>query len=264
MMTDAPTPAAATPAPAGTDKLSHPSFPQPEHPTERVWRYMDLPKLISLLAERQLYLPRLDLLNDPHEGSSTRLMARLFAEALRQVGAGHHIEFATTRRKALRGTMYVSCWRFGNDESEAMWRLYSPAGHGVAIQTTYSKLAQWVVSFPVGQQTYIGRVRYIDYNTEGFDGGNAFNYAMHKRKAFAHETEVRIIDWRFDPLAQPQDPRPDGVNLPFPFEEVLERIWIDPYAPGWFEKVVLSVVEKFAPSLIGTVEWSKMRDAPVW
>ena len=47
----------------------HQEFPQPDDPTVLAWRYLDLPKLLSLLLKKQLYLTRLDSLEDKYEGT---------------------------------------------------------------------------------------------------------------------------------------------------------------------------------------------------
>ena len=54
------------------DKFSHRCFPQPQDKGSRVWRYLDLAEFIWLLDKRKLFLSRLDLVNDPHEGSATQ------------------------------------------------------------------------------------------------------------------------------------------------------------------------------------------------
>src|SRR5690242_3376851 len=106
--------------------LAQKAFQQPADPSTKVWRYMDLPKLISLLADRTLYFSRLDLLRDTHEGSTPKRMVETRDAVMRQVGAGQHINSASDSRKEWRTTAFVSCWHLGNHESEAMWRLYCP------------------------------------------------------------------------------------------------------------------------------------------
>jgi hypothetical protein len=44
--------------------IAHKEFPQPEDPTVLAWRYVDLPKLLSLLLTKKLHLTRLDALED--------------------------------------------------------------------------------------------------------------------------------------------------------------------------------------------------------
>jgi len=57
------------------NKLKHRCFPQPPDTAVRVWRYMDLAKLVWTLVNRKLWLSRIDLLQDPHEGSTPRPLA---------------------------------------------------------------------------------------------------------------------------------------------------------------------------------------------
>lgn len=47
----------------------HHEFPQPDDPTVLAWRYLDLPKFLSLLLKKELYLTRLDSLEDSYEGT---------------------------------------------------------------------------------------------------------------------------------------------------------------------------------------------------
>src|SRR5687768_16553080 len=48
------------------------SFPQPTDGSAKVWRYLDLEKLIALLDARRLFFARADTLGDEYEGSVTR------------------------------------------------------------------------------------------------------------------------------------------------------------------------------------------------
>ena len=246
--------------------LNYPSFPQPEDPSVKLWGYMDLPKLIALLSDRRLYFPRLDCLGDPYEGSSPHVMAAGRDAALRSVGVAEtQIHAIRERRSKARYTNFVSCWRLGEDESEAMWRLCCPGGQGVAIQTTYAKLAEWVVNLQTPNwQVYMGCVNYIDYSTDQFDSSNSFNYAMHKHRAFEHEREVRIICWDLQAAQRPEKDRLVGIPLDFPNEEIVHEVYVHPYAPEWFSKVVASVLRAFAPSLAERVRWSQMRAHPAY
>jgi hypothetical protein len=50
----------------------HPVFQPPDNPTIHIWRYIDLPKYISLLNDKALYFCRMDKLIDRFEGSLPR------------------------------------------------------------------------------------------------------------------------------------------------------------------------------------------------
>ena len=119
----------------------HPLFPQPADPTVPVWRYIDLPKLVSWLTTDSLVLVRVNLLDDKREGRHGKHFRELmFQAALRQMEAQQnpatHAEREQLAREQAqealdqvernRAASFVSCWCMGGDqESEAMWR-YTP------------------------------------------------------------------------------------------------------------------------------------------
>ena len=49
---------------------THPAFIEPHDRTARLWRYMDLPRLLSVLDKRALFFPSIATLSeaDPYEG----------------------------------------------------------------------------------------------------------------------------------------------------------------------------------------------------
>ncbi len=271
------------------DKLKHPCFPQPEDGSTRIWRYLDLAKFVWLLEKQKLYLSRMDLLGDPHEGSTPQFLAELWdqqslsfflSHELNQLLQGndkdegikklsdrvqsvtqlnlHRREVAQKNRR----WMYVNCWHLGNSESEAMWRLYCPNNNGVAIQTTYSKLVESVGDDP---ELHIGKVTYIDYEKQGFPPGNMFYPAMHKRISFMHESEVRLVKMQTpENFGTSQEFSPPGISVEWPIEPTVDAIYVNPYAPEFFHDVVCSLVQRAFPDLINRVHWSKMRAEPVY
>jgi hypothetical protein len=112
----------------------HPSCPQPDDGTVKVWRYSELPQLVNVLARRALPFIRVDLFADKFEGSVTRPVQAEWGV--------NPINAATLARvrPELKREMYASCWHAGEDESEAMWKLYCGDRGGVAMQTTYERL----------------------------------------------------------------------------------------------------------------------------
>ena len=238
-------------------RLSHPCFPQPVSSVVPVWRYMDLAKLVSLLTSRALYLTRIDQFTDPFEGTTTERTAAGIAEFLRRTGSKNQIadvlQFYETSRK---GT-FVSCWHASEHESEAMWRLYSGGAGGVAVQSTYAALLD---SIRWQQGLYIGQVSYVDYAKASFPDANAFYPVMHKRLAFAHEREVRIV--RYLPES-PTESQPTGLSLPIDLAAVCQAIYISPAATEYYFDAVRSVVQAIAPSLQARLQWSNMSALPV-
>lgn len=53
--------------------VSHPCFAQPRDGKLRLWRYMNFAKFVSLISTRRLFFCRADLLDDPFEGSYSKI-----------------------------------------------------------------------------------------------------------------------------------------------------------------------------------------------
>lgn len=245
------------------DRLSHTCFPQPENSSVKVWRYMDFAKFIWLLKEKKLFLSRVDKLGDPYEGSHTIKTIQGIEEFLHRhkakEGWGH---LAEIYRQA-RAETYVCCWHEGEYESEAMWRLYSPNGNGVAIQLTYQEL---VHSIENQHEIFIGRIRYIDYSREWFPDANIYHPIMHKRIAFSHEREVRMV---CRSGGQRYEPMPENGTLPFtsvPWDPArwVHKIYVDPYAPKYFFEAVDAVIDSMMPGIRSRLVWSQMRELPIF
>jgi hypothetical protein len=60
---------------AGAFRQLHPSFPQPDDRAVKVWRYLDLARLVEIVSKRKLPFIRADLFHDPFEASIPRMHA---------------------------------------------------------------------------------------------------------------------------------------------------------------------------------------------
>ena len=205
-------------------------------------------------------MPRLDLLSDPHEGSTPRLLASQRDQYFREQGLERIIGHFQSINQQLRTASYVSCWHAGNQESEAMWRLYCPSNEGVAIRTSYQKLVDSVAH---DSSLHIGAVTYLDYETGGYPLTNVFYPLMHKRISFAHENEIRIVKLDME-LSIGKTVGPVGITVDWDIDNLIEEIFIDPYAPEYYAEIVRPIVAQFAPNLESRVHWSQMRSAPVY
>lgn len=234
-------------------RLSHPAFPQPDNPGVKVWRYMDLSKLVWLLTRKELYFSRLDALQDPFEGSTTRKTVEGVKEFMRRRGYPQTSDEVLKIFGTARKSMYVSCWCALDNESEAMWRLYCPAGQGIAIQSTYESLKSSIRDLEV----YIGRVSYVDYDEYNFRNINVLAFAMHKRLAFAHESEIRMVQSKQIEVDK------TGITIPWAPSDFVHGVYVDPYAPEHYFDAVRAIVDQFAPDMSGRLTWSRMKAVPI-
>ena len=242
-------------------RLAHPCFSQPQDPSCHVWRYMTLPKFVALLQKQSLFFGRLDRLSDVHEGSLPRLLAESRAAVIQQNNSLPADAELSEISRQVRRACYVNCWALSSFESEALWRLYTVAGDGVAIRTTYQRLIEPAAH---DDDMYVGMIQYIDYETEWFPDGNVFYPIMHKRRAFAHEQEIRLLKMLYQhvPLNSPCGPL--GFPVPVPLDDLIEEIFVSPYAEDWYADTVQAVVEQFAPTLVPKLRWSKMKSEPLY
>ena len=218
---------------------------QPPNANVKVWRYMDLPKLIDLLETRSLHFSRADTLGDPFEGSWTQgdaeyrdqIYQSLAAETGKSWPHGSGGQYLGGLTQHLRRVTYINCWHAGETESAAMWRLYGTAAGSVAIQTTYKKLA---VALP--DKLYIGMVRYISY-----DFGNWINQRfamspfMRKRNEFEHEREVRALLMKSTAEAGNQL----GFAVDIDIENTIETIRVHPAAPAWIRESITKLLGRY-------------------
>jgi hypothetical protein len=196
----------------------HPLITEPTDSAERVWRYMDFAKFISLLSRRQLFFCNLEVLasSDPHEGllahpnyrhREWHTVADLTPEEHKAIfgdtvwtGDAERIQFESQknareywlkRRFYDRKTLLVNCWHLNRYESAAMWLQYTNGGQGVAITSSYERIIEAFAD--VGERIFCGLVRYLDWDTERVD--DTFILPFSKRMSFRHESELRLVFW---------------------------------------------------------------------
>jgi hypothetical protein len=232
----------------------HESFRLPSNKDIPVWRYMDLSKYLSMLHHRALFFVRANLLGDPFEGSSTAAMVAA-REHIKQnratdpaLASWKDIPEATFSQMSLIfknavDKHLISCWHMNEHESAAMWKLYSTSDEAVCVQSTYRRLRQCLP-----QCVFVGEVKYINYQTEGFPPWNGFHYIMHKRASFAHERELRAIFWEPDgsPEAQPYKKQivPSGLTIEVDLPALIERVYVSPSAAPWLADLVSAMTTK--------------------
>lgn len=227
-------------------------------PEQKLWRYMDLAKFLSLLEDGALYFARADKLGDPFEGAAgiaerqsvwDELYKAYFRHAMITVPgqtippSEDQLEKDAVRllgemRRAMeheRDRTFANCWHANSVESEALWRLYCPPPHsGVMIQTTAEALE---ASLGPDVDVEIARVRYIDFKT-AFAG--PYERIFTKRKSLSHEAEVRAVFCRW-PLTDP----PAGLMMPVHLEKLVHAIVPSPFSPPWLLSLLARTLKRY-------------------
>lgn len=220
--------------------------------SEQIWRYMPLDKFIDIIVSETLFFTPLQHFqkNDPFEGGIPRSAIKAIVDAVSSVtvspSAEHRVGTIDVLRKFTSG-IQVNCWHNNNDESEAMWKLYSGSHSGVAIKTSVSRLAQAIID-PSDAIAAIGRVKYFDFFDDTIPLHKFVNdgqlFPLLKRKSFEHEREIRVyitqqLDGDMDQL------RIDPVRLKVDPRVLIERVVLSPYSNKGSLENIKKVCEKF-------------------
>lgn len=237
-----------------TADIEHPvveSF-QPPDENMKIWRYIDLPKLIDFLETGSLHFARVDTLDDPYEGALTRLNAIAEEQQIQAISIERNIDVEELRRTFTippvvgRQAIYVNCWHGGETESAAMWKLYGTAAGSIAIQSTYKKL---VDALP--DDVFMGMVQYKNYHSleDWIPGGNLMHPFIHKRMEFEHEKEVRAFIWVVSSDShhriQKWDDRPRGLKVDIDIDTVVETIRVQPTTPAWERESIKKLLDRY-------------------
>lgn len=255
-------------------------------PETHVWRYLSLAAVVATARDRQLRLTRVDRFPDEFEGSVPKkqtdeqvplFIAAMSAQAtMNQVSAHypgmnrslHNLEDPFTKvtrlRRAQTRAAYASCWAAG-DESDVLWKLYCNddgargSGVGIALRSTMSRLEASVAQHDL----YVSPVIYRPYHE-----GAAFKLDMdpffHKRRGFAAENEVRLLNFDKTQYAAliassttvPEVP--EYVFVDWPFEVAVDAIVLSPYVDEAYEGRARQAIEQLGARLIDRVIRSEM------
>jgi hypothetical protein len=215
-----------------------------------IWRYMDLAKFASLLTSRSLYFACPTELRDPYEGSVPRShdeavsnglqsmfddcllkRAKLVAlgadtQQLDDALAAFPERIASLARQVV-SRFGVSCWHESEYESDAMWKLYSASGNGIAIESTVEQLRS---SIGDRQDLLVDRVLYADFDHDAIVKGRRHNHLFIKRKSFEHEKEVRAT------ILLPEQGK--GVAIACDLDVLVTRVHVSPLAEKYVRDVV--------------------------
>ena len=225
---------------------------QPPDRNMKIWRYMDLTKLIDLLETGSLYFARADTLDDPYEGSLTRCNVKIREQQIQALAATHTINVKQWRESLKlmtswgRKTVYINCWHGGETESAAMWKLYGTAAGSMVIQSTYKKL---VAAF--SDDVFVGMVQYKNYNSleDWFPPDNGLSPFLHKRREFEHEKEVRAFIWSAAGNSQHRlkngDDQPQGLREDIDIDKVVETIRVQPTTPVWAREAIEKLLDRY-------------------
>lgn len=207
--------------------IAYPYLQQPADDA-RLWRYMAPTAFLSMLLGRSLFFATLESFEDPFEGvpPPAVLEAARSARGPEAVDPARGLAAWKTMIERCRATICASCWHVGDDESEAMWKLYGRFEDGLAVVSTLKSIR---ATFRVHDIT--GGL--VDYSGREFEPGDAdenlLQWATTKRPSYKHEREFRLLVRR----AADDRARGDGVAVPIDPEVLIGEVVLSPRMQRW-------------------------------
>lgn len=233
-----------------------------------VWRYMDLSQFLDVLIHKQIYFPNMNVLSDKYEGTIPKnIIEQKRAELEGQGYTGRDLEEEMARFHYSTHPMpelsLVNCWSMERLESYALWKIYlKGSSSGVAIRTTVGDLKK---AFQDGgdadpEEIYMGRVHYGKQGDP--DNTSRFHLLTHKMPYYNYEKELRLMILRY-PLSEGGVAcKSDGPGryVKINIDDLIKRIYVSPFAAGWFYKTMEQTIEKIAPELKSKIHASRVQD----
>lgn len=241
------------------------------NPFRKIWRYFDQKKAEDLLHTGELYLRRLDLLEDQFEATPTVSMVEAQRRALEHslgVASKDHLNFYENMRRAL----FVCCWQKAEHESLQMWRSYCPMKGGFAIQSTQRQLEHQFLQMNQRRTgLYFREIQYVDHSNFNPVSHGFMEQAFLKSTWFMDEKEIRYALFRVDCAAAGRPEQieiklaelGDHERLSFDTEAAAENIILNPFASEPDKKAIMALVRSKRPALESRLHRSALESHPV-
>jgi|GEM_PF-3153395 len=249
-----------------TRRVRHSVFIEPIF-SQKIWRYISLAKFLDLLQSKKLFFTRMDKMRQFDRMEGRTLTKRQEREALNAIRKAKEngIEIDYNNEAVLALTLhslseryqlkelFVNCWHMNDNESFAMWKIYSDR-FGVCLQSTYKRLRKSFRDQTRGlykkNPIYIGKINYVDYNERGKNYGNLFDNTVFKRTEFKFENELRCVVWAGEHVKDDNGTvidviSPENLTIVVDLNELIENVYISPSAPSYFQGIIKDLCNKY-------------------
>lgn len=226
-----------------------------------IFRVYPIERLTQVFDDKKNTLVKPLMWDDPFENLVFQQTATL--------NDGQTVSFDSIREK-----FYGQCWTLNIEETDALWRIYSPNKDGVRVKTTLRKLFdnfydptnKWaMIAFYIGKIKYetSAEIQAFFEDPENLDmifdtsGEGSVQTLLVKRTEFRHEDEVRII---FSADSETYDTSSRIYQYDFDPNTMLDELLFD---PRFDETLYASKTAEFiAKGFTNTIDKSKLYHVP--
>jgi hypothetical protein len=172
----------------------HPTFVGPKEESAKIWRYMSVEVLLSIVHRKALFFVKASEVDDPYEGTIPNFNEKQAPEIYKPYFPSEE-QFKKSREtlaqayRQFKQVILINSWYLKDFEVVSMWRSQDC---GVLVESTYGNLRDSLEK-NVKDPIYIGSVRYLDFDNEWMPEGNLFEAFITKRRPFESEGEIRAL-----------------------------------------------------------------------
>lgn len=241
-------------------------FLDPPKDDASLLKYMDFAKFVSLLETQALFFVRADKLSDPSEGAPPGLNVNLWYKQhsgpLEEIFNELNVHTMKYIYRNNRRFSLINCWNESDEDTSVLWERFAQGTYGCAIKTDFQTLRS---CFKNEENFSIGRVKYIDYDTDVIPEGNIYYPFMYKHKNFEAESEIRVIinAWPRDSncIDITQEICEVGKYYNVDCAVLMKEIIVSPKAEYWFVELVETLVSRYGLNV--PVNQSKLKINPI-
>lgn len=198
-------------------------------PDTKLYRYIKLEAFISFVETKRIHMTNVNLWDDKWEVILSKI------PTVDSKGRPNSPLYS------FHQYIFGQCWSLVQ-ESDAMWRIYSPSRTGIQIASSVDKF-KLIGGF---NRSYLGKVVYFetisDLIKKASSPKSPFDDALFKRIAFIHEREVRFLT-HGDFLDQFK-PKWTQISLPVDPSTFIESVTIDPRSDDWYVDTIARYCER--------------------
>lgn len=194
---------------------------------ERLWRYLQVHRFVSMLQQRALYFAASTQFTDKFEGASAVMPPDFPVDPRYAEMDG--MEAVNFRFRRL---MKINCWHRSEHENIAMWNLYAGESKGIGITTTPDRLRNACTPFRLKptygvEDLWGGQIRYHDLTQVRLRLPGHQTYFC-KHLPFYWEREFRLLISLMQPNEFGVDTPDDGILVGVNLDTLIESIMLGP------------------------------------
>jgi hypothetical protein len=240
------------------------------HGNTIIWRYMGLDKFLDLITSSRLYFTNAAKMTDKYEGiiprknidKKRRHLANYYSTDPTDIET--ELSIYKHQYDDLRNLTLINCWSIRQHESYALWKIYlGGSKSGIAIRTTVSNLKKAIDGGGESyhEDVFLGKVAYSDYIPH--DELSRFSIITTKNNFYEYEKELRLIIFHH-PQSEGGVIQPYKIDIGRQYlvnvDQLIDQIYLSPFAGPWFEKAFRQVLAKVRPELVDKIALSEIMD----